>query len=105
MRIFFLFLQYGCLIFALFLAYQIFLHAGQSNYPTMELVADVGTILICIDLFVFLSSKKMQASQSLEDYAQQLQQPTSKWVKFTRKIGHLGIMLILCSWIVPMLNQ
>ena len=41
---------------------------------------------------------------SLEEYARQLEQPPSKLVYVTRKLGHLGIMLILVSWIVPVLH-
>ncbi|MGD9700134.1 MAG: hypothetical protein AB7U70_14200 [Acinetobacter sp.] len=25
--------------------------------------------------------------------------------KITRKLGHLGIILIICSWIVPIINS
>ncbi len=75
------------------------------QYDLMDVVADVGTILICIDLATFLFSNKNQQGMRLEDYAKQLEQPPSKLVYVTRKLGHLGIMLILVSWIVPMIHS
>lgn len=104
MRILSLLLQYSCLIFACYLSYHITIHYNDPTYPIMDLVADVGTIFICVDLFVFLATKRISKDMTVEEYAQQLEQPPSKWVNATRKLGHLGIMLILCSWIVPMIN-
>lgn len=77
----------------------------HQDYELMELIADVGTILICIDLGVFLFSSKAANKLSLQEYAKQLEQPPTPLVSFTRKLGHLGIMLILCSWIVPIINS
>ena len=105
MRIFLIFVQYACVAFALFLCYQIGMALSSPHYDLMEVVADAGTILICIDLAAFLFSSKKQDGISLEEYARQLEQPPSKLVYVTRKLGHLGIMLILCSWIVPIINS
>lgn len=104
MRIFLLVLQFACIAFALFLCYQVAIALSTPHYDLMEVVADVGTILICIDLATFLFSSKKQDGISFEDYAKQLEQPPSKLVYVTRKLGHLGIMLILVSWIVPVLH-
>ncbi|WP_374667410.1 hypothetical protein [Acinetobacter sp.] len=104
MRIFLLILQFACIAFALFLCYQMGVALSTPHYDLMEVVADAGTILICIDLAVFLFSSKKQQGMSLEDYAKQLEQPPNKLVYVTRKLGHLGIMLILVSWIVPMIH-
>lgn len=104
MRTFSLILQYGCFAFALFLGYQVAMALYHQDYELMELIADVGTILICFDLGVFLFSSKAANKLSLQEYAKQLEQPPTPLVSFTRKLGHLGIMLILCSWIVPMVN-
>lgn len=41
----------------------------------------------------------------MEEYAKQLEQPPSKLVYVTRKLGHLGILLIISSWIVPIVNS
>ena len=41
---------------------------------------------------------------SVEEYAKQLEQPPSKLIYMTRKLGHLGILLIITSWIVPIIN-
>lgn len=103
MRTFLIILQYLCLIFALYLSYQVGFALYTQDYKLMELVADVGTILICIDLGVFLFSSKSKEGITMEEYAKQLEQPPSKFVAITRKLGHLGIMLIICSWIVPMI--
>ena len=105
MRIFLIFVQYACVAFALFLCYQVGMALSSPHYDLMEVVADAGTILICIDLAAFLFSSKKQDGISLEEYARQLEQPPSKLVYVTRKLGHLGIMLILVSWIVPMINS
>lgn len=70
----------------------------------MEVVADVGTILICIDLAVFLFTSNAKQGISIEDYAKQLEQKPSKLVYVTRKLGHFGILLIITSWIVPMIR-
>ena len=58
MRALALILQYGCFAFALFLSYQVATALYQQEYELLEVVADVGTILICIDLGVFLFSSK-----------------------------------------------
>ena len=104
MRIFLIFVQYACIAFALFLAYQVTTALMSGTYDLMEMVADVGTMLICIDLAVFLFSTKSKQAISLEEYAKQLEQPPSKLVYVTRKLGHLGILLIITSWIVPMIR-
>ncbi len=103
MRIFALVLQLGCLAFALYLSYKVGLSLYQNDYVLMELVANIGTILICIDLGTFLFSSNTKDGISLEQYAKQLDQPPSKLVNVTRKLGHLGIMLIICSWVVPLI--
>ncbi|WP_353144139.1 hypothetical protein [Acinetobacter pragensis] len=105
MRIFLLVLQFACVAFALFLCYQIAIALTSPSYDLMEVVADAGTILICIDLAAFLFSSKKQDGISFEDYAKQLEQPPTKLVYVTRKLGHLGIMLILVSWIVPIIHS
>ena len=105
MRALALILQYGCFAFALFLSYQVAMALYQQEYELLllEIVADIGTILICIDLGVFLFSSKASQGLNLQEYARQLEAPPSKLVAVTRKLGHLGIMLILVSWIVPLI--
>ncbi|MEX5288385.1 hypothetical protein [Acinetobacter towneri] len=103
MRALALILQYGCFAFALFLSYQVATALYQQEYELLEVVADVGTILICIDLGVFLFSSKASQGLNLQEYARQLEAPPSKLVAVARKLGHLGIMLILVSWIVPLI--
>ncbi|ANF80890.1 hypothetical protein A3K93_00955 [Acinetobacter sp. NCu2D-2] len=103
MQKFLLLLQYACLAFGIYLIYSVGLALYTQEFELMELVSDIGTILICIDLAVFLYTSKAQKGMSVEDYAKQLEQPPSKLVNVTRKLGHLGIMLILCGWIVPQL--
>jgi len=105
MRIFLIVLQYACIAFALFLSFQVITALLSQNFVLMELVSDIGTILICIDLAVFLFTSKVKQSISLDDYAKQLEQPPSKLVYVTRKLGHLGILLIITSWIVPIINS
>ncbi|MGE8654537.1 MAG: hypothetical protein ACN6NV_12485 [Acinetobacter gandensis] len=104
MRIFLIVLQYACVAFALFLGYQVSTALISGQYDLMEVVADVGTILICIDLAVFLFTSNAKQGISIEDYAKQLEQPPSKLVYVTRKMGHFGILLIITSWIVPMIR-
>ncbi len=83
--------------------YQVATALYQQEYEFLEVVADVGTILICIDLGVFLFSSKASQGLNLQEYARQLEAPPSKLVAVTRKLGHLGIMLIFVSWIVPLI--
>ncbi|WP_180115935.1 hypothetical protein [Acinetobacter sp. YH12140] len=104
MRIFLTVLQYACIAFALFLGYQVSTALISGQYDLMEVVADVGTILICIDLAVFLFTSNAKQGISIEDYAKQLEQKPSKLVYVTRKLGHFGILLIITSWIVPMIR-
>ncbi|MEN8990963.1 hypothetical protein ABD624_03190 [Avibacterium paragallinarum] len=104
MRIFLTVLQYACIAFALFLVYQVSTALISGQYDLMEVVADVGTILICIDLAVFLFTSNAKQGISIEDYAKQLEQKPSKFVYVTRKLGHFGILLIITSWIVPMIR-
>lgn len=104
MRIFLIVLQYACVAFALFLGYQVSTALISGQYDLMEVVADVGTILICIDLAVFLFTSNAKQGISIENYAKQLEQPPSKLVYVTRKMGHFGILLIITSWIVPMIR-
>ena len=89
--------------FALFLCYQVGTSIYLQDYKLMDIVSDIGTILICIDLGVFLFSSKASQGLNLQEYARQLEAPPSKLVAVTRKLGHLGIMLILVSWIVPLI--
>ena len=103
MRILGLVLQFACVAFALYLSYKVGVALYQNNYELIELVADIGTILICIDLGTFLFSTNNKGGLSLEQYAKQIDQPPSKLISITRKLGHLGIMLIICSWIVPLI--
>ena len=83
MRALALILQYGCFAFALFLSYQVATALYQQEYELLEIVADVGTILICIDLGVFLFSSKASQGLNLQEYARQLEAPPSKLVAVT----------------------
>ncbi len=94
-------LQYACLAFGLYVVYSVAMDLYTQQFEMMELVADVGTILICIDLAVFLYGNRGKQGVSMQGYAQQLEQKPSKLVYVTRKLGHLGILLIITSWIVP----
>lgn len=104
MQKFLVVLQYACLAFGLYLVYSVAMALYTQQFVLMELVADIGTILICIDLAVFLYSNRGKQGVSMQDYAKQLEQKPSKLVYVTRKLGHLGIILIICSWIVPIIN-
>ena len=97
-------LQYACLAFGLYLLYSVGMSLYRQEFVLMELVADIGTILICVDLAVFLITSKAKSGISMQDYAKQLEAPPSKLVYVTRKFGHLGILLIITSWIVPIIN-
>jgi hypothetical protein len=97
-----LILVYAFLAFALFLAYGIGQSLYVQDYQLMDIVADVGAILICLDLAA--SSYLLNMSKNLETQAPEKFSRFQGVVRVTRKIGHLGIMLILCGWIVPMMN-
>ncbi len=105
MRIAALIFQYACFAFALFLAYQIATSWHLPEYKLMDIVSDVGSILICIDLGVFLHFNKSLASLKMKNASQQSAVRVSTIEKITRRLGHLGIMLILCGWIVPIINS
>ncbi len=104
MQKFLIVLQYACLAFGIYLIYSVGMQLYRQDFELMELVADVGTILICIDLAVFLFTSKAKNGISMEEYAKQLETAPSKLVYVTRKLGHFGILLIITSWIVPMIN-
>lgn len=105
MQKFLVVLQYLCLAFAAYLIYSVSMALYTQDFVLMELVADIGTVLICIDLGVFLLTSKGKQGITMEEYAKRLEQPPSKLVYVTRKMGHLGILLIITSWIVPMINS
>lgn len=104
MRAFTLFLQYAAIAFAIFICYQIGASIYTQQFKVMDMVADVGTLLICIDLAVFLWHSRSTNAQNLQDYANKIEQPAPTFVKISRKLGHFGILLIITSWIVPMIN-
>ena len=101
MRIAAVMFQLACFAFALFLGYQIASSIYQQNYELMEIVSNVGTILICIDLGIFLHFNKSITALKSKATSQQSTVQVSTLEQITRKLGHLGIMLIICSWIVP----
>lgn len=103
MRIAAVIFQYACLAFVLFLCYRIVTSIYQQDYQLMDIVSDVGSILICIDLAIFLHFNKSMASLKMKRASQQSPVEVSTLEKVSRKLGHLGIMLIICSWIVPKL--
>ncbi|OTG75051.1 hypothetical protein B9T23_11690 [Acinetobacter terrae] len=103
MRIAAVIFQYACFAFALFLCYQIATSIYLQDYQLMDIVSDVGSILICIDLAMFLHFNKSIASIKIKGTSQQSPMQVSTVEKVSRKLGHLGIMLIICSWIVPKL--
>ena len=90
--------------FTLYLIYVIAQSAIHHDFKVMDMVANIGTLLICIDLIVFLWYSRKTQTRNLQEYAQQLEQPLPKIVKVCRKIGHFGILLIITSWIVPIIN-
>lgn len=96
-----LLLVYAFLAFALFLRYGIISSIASQDYELMEVVADIGAILICLDLAASTYFLKLVKDPN-EKTAKQMPK-AQKVVKVTRKVGHFGIMLILCGWIVPML--
>ncbi|OTG75833.1 hypothetical protein B9T26_04890 [Acinetobacter sp. ANC 4169] len=97
MRIVAVIFQYACFAFALFLCYQIGASLYLQNYKLMDIVSDVGTILICIDLAMFLHFNKSFAALKMKDASQQSPVEVSTLEKVSRKLGHLGIMLIICG--------
>ena len=103
MRIAAVIFQYACFAFALFLCYQIATSIYLQDYQLMDIVSDIGSILICIDLAIFLHFNKSIASIKMKGTSQQSPVQVSTVEKVSRKLGHLGIMLIICSWIVPKL--
>lgn len=103
MRIAALIFQYICFAYALFLGYQVSSAFYQQNYEILEIAANIGTLLICIDLGVFLHFNKSISALKVKATSQQSSVELSTLEKITRKLGHLGIMLIICSWIVPKL--
>ncbi|NNG81103.1 hypothetical protein [Acinetobacter sp. ANC 5378] len=103
MRIAAVIFQYACFAFALFLCYQIATSIYLKDYQLMDIVSDVGSILICIDLAMFLHFNKSIASIKMKASSQRSPVQVSTVEKVSRKLGHLGIMLIICSWIVPKL--
>lgn len=103
MRIAALIFKYGCCAFALFLCYQIAHTLRQADYDLMEIVNDMGTILICIDLAVFLHFNSALATLKIKQASPSPATAITPIEKMSRKLGHLGIMLIICSWIVPKL--
>lgn len=105
MRTFTFVLQYVCIAFAIYLIYSIGYSLYIQDYVLMDIVANVGTILICIDLAVFIWHSRSTQALSLKDYATRMDQPAPALVKVCRKLGHLGIMLIITSWIVPIINS
>ncbi len=96
-----LLLVYAFLAFAVFLSYGIISSIASQDYELMEVVADIGAILICLDLAASTYFLKLVKDPN-EKTAKQMPK-AQKVVKVTRKVGHFGIMLILCGWIVPML--
>lgn len=104
MRAFTLFLQFAAIAFAIFICYQIGMGIYTQDFDSLDMLADVGTLLICIDLAVFLWHSRSTNAQNIEDYAKKIEQSVPTFVKVCRKLGHFGILLILTSWIVPMIN-
>lgn len=103
MRIAAVIFQCACFAYALFLCYQVGSALYQQNYELLEVAADIGTILICIDLGIFLYFNQSIAALKSKATSQQSPVQVSTLEQITRKLGHLGIMLIICSWIVPKL--
>ena len=103
MQILALVLRVSCFAFAFFLLYQVITALQQPNYVLMDIVADVGTILICIDLGFFLNYNKLKTIANSNAAEAKAALEPNKLEKMTRKLGHLGIMLIICSWIVPLI--
>ena len=104
MRVLALVLQCFSIFFALYLCYQVGLAFLSGKYDLMGVVADIGTILVCIDLAVFIWFSRRSQANNLQEYANTLDQPAPMFVKVCRKVGHFGILLIICSWIVPAIN-
>ncbi|MEJ2899961.1 hypothetical protein [Acinetobacter sp. NS-4] len=103
MRIAAVIFQYACFAFALFLCYQVGTSLYLQDYQLMDIVSDIGGILICIDLAIFLHFNEAVASIKMKSGSQQSAVQVSILEKVSRKLGHLGIMLIICGWIVPKL--
>lgn len=89
--------------FFFYLIYRISMGFYTEQFKIMEMVSDVGTLFICIDLMVFLWYSR-KSSKGLQDYTQRSAQQLTTVVKVCRKLGHFGILLIICSWIVPIIN-
>ena len=75
MRAFTFVLQYVCIAFAIYLCYRVGSSLYLQDFVMMDIVANLGTILICIDLAVFLWHSRSTQAISLKDYATRLEQP------------------------------
>ena len=103
MRIFLNILQYVAIVFAIYLSYHFFQDILNSQKKIIDLVGDAGTILICLDLTVFVWHNNRLQKLMIQDPSAPIN-PTPTFVKVMRKIGHFGILLILTSWFVPIIN-
>ena len=72
MRAFTFVLQYVCIAFAIYLCYRVGSSLYLQDYVMMDIVANVGTILICIDLAVFLWHSRSSEKFSYPTFDQRL---------------------------------
>ena len=64
MQKFLVVLQYACIAFGLYLMYSVGMSLYTQQFELMELVADIGTILICLDLGVFYIPVKVSLASA-----------------------------------------
>lgn len=99
-----LILGYLSFSIAAFSLYGLAQQLDLQDYDLKLILSRLGTILICLDFGIFLTQTKTLTHLSFKDYFSRQDILVPRIVMWANKLGHLGLMLIICSWVVPMLQ-
>lgn len=93
-------IKYLCLFLGMFMLWDIAHDLYQQHIDAILLLKQFGVLFICIDLWVFFSKVKEASKMRLRDYFIQHQLELPPIVKLANRLGHVGFMLIVCSWLI-----
>jgi hypothetical protein len=95
---------YLCFVTTISMLGQLSQDLVHYDFTLASLLRQSALALIGLDLGIFLTQTKALANYSFRDYFSRQAIDVPRIVTVANKFGHLGLILLLCSWIVPFLQ-
>lgn len=95
---------YLCFVATISMLGQLSHDLSHYDFTLVSVLRQSAIALIGLDLGIFLTQTKALSNYSFKDYFSRQAIEVPRIVSVANKFGHLGLILLLCSWILPLLH-